>query len=68
METISDVILFSFITSECSRMAAIPQGAFAAIQIRKNYELSHAAKFEEDKQDKKNTGFNAKVIQEGIYR
>lgn len=52
-------------------MAAIPQGAFAVLQVRKNSERTYPAKlYDEDKEskDNKNTGFNAKVLQEGTHR
>ncbi|XP_058791719.1 uncharacterized protein LOC131664546 [Phymastichus coffea] len=54
---------------ECNRMATVPQGAFAVLQVRKNSERPFPAKFyheqEKETKDSKNVGFNAKVLQEG---
>jgi hypothetical protein len=53
-------------------MAAIPQGAFAVVQVRKNFKRLSTTKYrDEDHDDKakgdKNYGFNSKVLQEGTY-
>lgn len=64
-------LLFGISCSECNRMAAIPQGAFAVLQVRKNFNRSYTNKFqideeEETKNNKNNCGFSAtKVLQEG---
>ena len=46
---------------------SIPQGAFAALQVRKNLENSYVTQFnsESDKKDNKNTGFYDQHLQEG---
>ncbi|XP_014231715.1 uncharacterized protein LOC106655709 [Trichogramma pretiosum] len=46
--------------SECYKMSAIPQGAFAALKVRKNQDLPRILNIhaEEDKQDNKSGAFN----------
>lgn len=52
--------------SECNRMSAVPQGAFAVLQVRKNFERAYSKEPEEESRDNKTGGFNDKVLQEGI--
>nr|ALS19745.1 transformer-like protein B isoform t1 [Ceratosolen solmsi] len=56
--------------SQCNKMAAIPQGAFAAIQVRKNFKRLSNTKYGEEDEDKtkgeKNYEFNSQVLQEEI--
>ncbi|XP_001600285.1 uncharacterized protein LOC100116937 [Nasonia vitripennis] len=62
----AETLLFGAACTECNRMSAVPQAAFAVLQVRKNFERAYSTEPEEESpRDGKTGGFNAKVLQEG---
>lgn len=59
--------LILMFTLECSKMSAIPQGAFAALQVHKNFDRYYDSRRREEEEftGNKDTSFDAKNLEEG---